>query len=234
MPYEHYGKWRARWLDESGHPCSKTFDDHRSAKAHEQKMKAAVAEIRAGLRRPTPTARTFAQLTEQWLATRALRKRSRTDDESILKRHLLPAFGAVALGEVDVARVDQFVAERGHLSPKTIANHLTLLIAMLNLARDLGWIDRTPRIRKRRVRVHGKDFAFLRTAGDVRRFLEAARAEGEVAFAMYATAVYTGARAGELAALRWDNVDFDQRLITIQKSFDGPCRAPVKLTPARP
>lgn len=37
--------------------------------------------------------------------------------------------------------------------PKTISNILTLLVAMLNCARDLGWLLTVPRIRKPRVRL---------------------------------------------------------------------------------
>jgi hypothetical protein len=44
-------------------------------------------------------------------------------------------------------------------------------------------------------------------------------------FALYATAVFTGMRAGELGGLRWDDVDFDKRLVTVQRSFDGPIKA---------
>lgn len=44
-------------------------------------------------------------------------------------------------------------------------------------------------------------------------------------FVFYATAIYTGCRAGELAALEWPDVDFDRRLITVQRSFDGPTKS---------
>jgi integrase len=44
-------------------------------------------------------------------------------------------------------------------------------------------------------------------------------------FALYATAVYTGLRAGELAALLWDVIDLERRLITVQRSFDGPTKS---------
>ena len=123
--------------------------------------------------------------------------------------------------DIGVEHSDRFVAERAGLSKKTVHNHLTLLIAMLNLARDLGWIERLPRIEEPRIRIHGKDFAFLRTAADIRRFLDAAMSADPVLFAMYATAVYTGARAGELAALQWDDIDLERRLITIERSFTG-------------
>jgi integrase len=32
-------------------------------------------------------------------------------------------------------------------------------------------------------------------------------------------------RAGELAALEWPDIDFERRLITVQRSFDGPTKS---------
>lgn len=52
------------------------------------------------------------------------------------------------------------------------------------------------------------------------RFLAAARtAEGDEVFFFYAFAICTGLRAGELAALRWDAIDLNRRLITVSRSF---------------
>jgi hypothetical protein len=83
MPYAQDGKWRARWLDATGKLRSKNFDDHRSAATHENQMKAEADEIRRGLRSPAPPRRTFDQLCDEWLATRAKRKRSAADDISV-------------------------------------------------------------------------------------------------------------------------------------------------------
>ena len=182
MPYAHYGKWRARWLDATGKQHSKNFDDHRSAVAHENRMKAEVDEVRRGLRSPTPPPRLFDKLCDEWLATRAKRKRSEEDDKSTIRRHLRPAFGQLTLERVGVAEVERFIGEREKLSKKTIHNHLTLLIAMLNFAHDLGWLARVPRIKKPRIRVHGADYQYLRTDADVRRFLLAAEAEGPMLY----------------------------------------------------
>ena len=41
---------------------------------------------------------------------------------------------------------------------------------------------------------------------------------------MYSTAVYSGMRAGELAGLRWADVDLDRRTINVRRSFDGPTK----------
>jgi len=42
---------------------------------------------------------------------------------------------------------------------------------------------------------------------------------------LYATAIYTGMRAGELAGLRREDIDLERRLITVQRSFDGPTKS---------
>ena len=34
-----------------------------------------------------------------------------------------------------------------------------------------------------------------------------------------------GIHEGELAALRWSDIDFERRLITVQRSFHGPTKA---------
>lgn len=44
-------------------------------------------------------------------------------------------------------------------------------------------------------------------------------------FMFYATAIYTGMRAGELAALEGSDILFDRRLIIVQRSFFGPTKS---------
>jgi integrase len=57
------------------------------------------------------------------------------------------------------------------------------------------------------------------------RFLAAARAQDEHVFVLYAVALFTGMRAGEIAALEWSDVDLERRIIAVQRSFDGPTKS---------
>ncbi|MBL6974313.1 MAG: tyrosine-type recombinase/integrase [Deltaproteobacteria bacterium] len=221
-PHKCRDKWRIRWFDHNGKRQSAVFDKYSDADLALRGKQAEIDRIRAGELAPPPPKKTFNDLADYWEKYRLPLKRSQKDDRSILRRHLRPMFGTTKLADITVAQADEFVRTRAKLSPKTIHNHLTLLIAMLNVAIDLGWLRRKPRIRK--PRLTWDDYRYLRTDEEVRKFLEAARAESPVAFAMYCTAVYTGMRAGELCGLQWDNVDVERRLITVQRSYDRPTK----------
>lgn len=79
---------------------------------------------------------------------------------------------------------------------------------------------KAPKISKPTIPLITKDYRYLRTVEEVERFLRAARDEGEIVFVLYATAVYTGMRARELAGPLWTNVDLEKRLITVERSYD--------------
>jgi len=218
------GNWRIRWLNHLDQRCSATLSTWNEAQQQLRKLEAEADAVRVGERRAPPPKRSFDDLIEYWLTRRAIHKRSRRDDQSIVRRHLRPSFGGLSLPAVNVERIDAFMATRTHLSPKTVNNHVTLLLSMLNCAVDLGWLDHAPRVRKPRVCLFSTDYRYLRTKEEVHRLLDAAAADGEDAHVLYATAVYTGLRQGELAGLRWSDVDLTQRLITVQRSFRGPTK----------
>lgn len=225
VPIKHYGKWRIRWLAVDGRRCSEVHATRKEADFALRRHEVEVEELRRGLRSAPVVDHTFDELIEYWLEFRASRKRSIKDDESIIRRHLRPSFGSFKLREIGTAQVDRFVSERTALNKKTVHNHLTLLRSMLNVAVDLGWLSVAPRFKKPSVRAFSRDFRYLRSQAEIRRFLDAARLEGEMTYALYATAVFSGMRAGELAGLHWADVDFGTRLITVQRSFNGPTKA---------
>jgi integrase len=229
-PTKHGDKWRIRWLDEQGRRQSAVYDHYKRAQAELRRRQVEVEEVRCGIRNTPPPEKTFGDLCDYWLDKRAPRKRSQKDDESIIRRHLRPAFGAMRIGNLGVEDVDGYVNEKideVELSEKTVSNHVTLLGTMLRTATTfkVPWLHTVPRFRKPKVALFGRDYQWLRTDDEIRRFLAAARDEDEHVLAFYALAIYTGLRAGEIAALQWPDVDLDQRLITVQRSFDGPTKS---------
>jgi hypothetical protein len=222
-PVKHRGRWRLRWTDEHGRRRSEVADDYREACFRLAEHQAQVEQVKRGLRSPAPPDKNFNDLADYWIANRVPQKRSPKDHTSIIRCHLRPFFGAMRLRDIGVAEVDHFQVERMHLDKKTVANHLTLFISMMNLAVDLGWLIKAPKVKKPKIRIFDKDFSYLRTDAEMAHFLLAA--EAELVHVLYATALYTGMREGELAGLQWDDVDFEKRLITVQHSFEGPTKA---------
>lgn len=223
-PEKFRDRWRVRWLDPDGTRKSKVFEKYFDAERFLRDQQVTVERVKAGIEARAPDPHTFDELCDYWLAHRAEVKRSKKDDTSIIEAHLRPAFGGLQLSMLGVKHVDTFLRGRRHLSPKTIHNHLTLLISMMNLAVDLGWLRAVPRIKK--PRLVAQEYNWLRTSDDIRRLLNAARVETAGVMEVYATAVYTGLRAGEVLGLRWDDIDFERRLITVKRSYD--------ITPNRP
>jgi integrase len=229
-PTKHGDKWRIRWVDERGKRQSAVFDDYRHAQTELSRRQVEVEEIRRGVRNAPPPEKTFGDLCDYWIENRAKRKRSQKDDESIIRKHLRPAFGGLQLRDFGVEDVDSYVnlkVDDEGLSDKTVSNHVTLLGTMLRAAASfrVPWILHVPRFKKPRVALFGTDYQWLRTDEEVRRFLDAARAEDEHVFVFYAVAIFTGMRAGEIAALEWSDVDLERRLVAVQRSFNGPTKS---------
>ncbi|NMB74971.1 MAG: site-specific integrase [Myxococcales bacterium] len=207
-------------MDENGKRRSETYATYAEAKVALARHETEVDEIKRGVRLPSPPTKTFAELADYWVQNRLPHKRSPKDDLSILRRHLLPAFGSLLVRDITLDKVDSFVASKGEAHRKSLHNFLTLLITLLRLAVDLGWLVNMPRIRKPKLARWSKEFAYLKADDEIRRLLLAAREESELHYALYATAIYTGLRAGELAGLLWTCVDLEKRRIVVERSFD--------------
>ncbi|MBX3219000.1 MAG: site-specific integrase [Labilithrix sp.] len=131
------------------------------------------------------------------------------------------------LREIGVEDVDAYVDEYDDRSPKTLANHITLLITMMNYAAEFRdpWILKVPKFKKPKVAALGRNYSYLRTNDEIDRFLRAAKEEGDAIHMLYLMAIATGMRAGELAGLEWPDVNLDGRLIMVQRSFTGPTKS---------
>ncbi len=224
-PVKRGSKWRIRWFDENGVRQSAMFTRWKDAADALQMRQVEAQQIMAGIRKHELPKKTFNQLADYWLEHRASQKRSFKDDQSVIRVHLRPAFGKLRLTEITVEKVDRFVAQKDGLSKKTVHNFLTMLISMLNLAVELGWLEKAPRIKKPRIHLFSEEFHYLQSEEEVRRLLAAAKEQSEDIFILYATAIYTGMRAGELAGLRWSNVNFERRMITVQRSYENPTKS---------
>jgi len=134
--------------------------------------------------------------------------------ESILRVHLLPAFGRLLLTEIHPRAIEAYKAAKkvAGLSPKSINNHLSVLRKSLVVASDWGLLDAVPPIQW--MKVPPQKFDFL-DFNEAERLLDAA----EPAWVpIILTALHTGLRIGELIGLRWEDVDLVARRLTVMQA----------------
>lgn len=222
------GSWRIQYADPAtGKRKSLTFppDQYEEAKATALRLKSRALEIKSGLvlrREKTPRFCDFVDST--FIPNKTENKRRPSDDRYIFRKHLVPFFGDYQLEDINTGLVETFKAKlkKAGLADQTQANVLGLLSSVLRYAQELDLLDRLPTIKK--PRFSQKDYSYLKTDADIRKFLNEAKKEQPGVYELFATAVYTGMRAGELFGLRWSNVDLKKRLITVQRSFDKPTK----------
>lgn len=144
---------------------------------------------------------------------------------ALLRTHVAPAaLGAVKIDRVTRAHVETFLVDlrAGGASARTQQAVHSVLLGLFRHAMDQGLITSLPtagvkrpggarqaKVKPERVRVW--------TAAEARRFLEVARDTHNGR--MFAAALGTGLRPGELFALRWRDVDLDRKTIAVRESL---------------
>jgi integrase len=163
----------------------------------------------------------FGEFAEKWLdESVALRLKATTisDYREIVKNHLDPFFGKYFLKNITIRTIQEYISlqTKQSISARTINKTVTALHTIFTYAVRLEYVAENPVRYAVRPRQTKQECAFL-DQDEIRRFLEAASPEY---YAFFATAVLTGARQGELIALRWRDVDLPRRLIHIEHSYN--------------
>lgn len=216
------GKWRLRVFTgrENGKPrfVSRNFEG--TPEEAETERRKLVADVQRGQKKKH--AGSVGELLDEWIEdiepTRSaytLREHRRSIEKTIK-----PSLGSVRLDRLTAKHLDDFyrVLLRRGLSPASVRRHHSILSAALRRAVKWDWLTSNPADRATppgltRSRVTAPD------VHDVQVLVAAAEAKDTVLAAAIALAAITGARRGELCALRWSDVDWNRRTLTIDRSL---------------
>ena len=153
------------------------------------------------------------------------RKPSTVQDYRImLTRHLAPHFGARAIERITSDHVAAYIAAKTAegLATKTISNHLTFAHGVFSFAVKRGLAPSNPVaiVDRPRATHVDPDIRFLNRR-ELEALLRAVSHDvlGPTDHALYLTAAMTGLRQGELAALRWRDVDFNARVVRVRRTL---------------
>lgn len=220
------GAWRIRWLDHEGKRRCESHPSYKAADAALRRHQSEVDQIRAGERRKPPEKHSFAELVEYYREHRMPSKSP--SHANMLKCDIVPGFEGQQL-PVGVADVDRFRSSLKDLGVGHQRNILFMLQSILALGHGLGWTVEEPKVLKPKSTAAQQDFDYLPSDDEIRRFLEAARGLGEDLHMLYSFAILTGLRKGEIAALRWKDVDLVGRSIRVVRNWTENDTKPGKL-----
>jgi integrase len=142
------------------------------------------------------------------------------DYRSTITAHLLPAFGSMAVEDIDARAVERWRAGLpSTLSPRTKNKLLIQLHGIFRRAQKVYGLPRNPMadVERHRQRSNGDIHVF--SVEEVHALVRAAESEQDAA--IFLTAAFTGLRRAELLALRWRDVDFDASAIRVRASYSG-------------
>ena len=166
---------------------------------------------------------TVGQLLDSWLEhIESLGRTPSTmrGSRSRVERAIRPALGTVPLSKLGPDALDRCYAAwtAQGLSGATVRSYHATLSAALHQAVRWGWIERNPADRATSPSAPGPAMT-PPTPAEVSLLFTAAEATDPVLATAIALAARTGARRGELAALRWSDVDLAAGYLTIARSI---------------
>jgi integrase len=229
--HEHRGAWYGKWwignrqvkrkIGAKRKPGSREGLTRRQAEARLRRL---IEEVQLA---PPDERVTLADAGERYIDHLGLigRKDSTIQDyRIILHRYLVPAFGQRALDQIAAYEVAglMHVKLRQGFADSTINHQLNLLQGIFQYGMKWGWARTNPVAsveRPRRPDVD-PDIRYL-TVEEMESLLRAVPGDelGAIDRVLYLTAAMTGARQGELCALRWQDVDWFAGVIRVRRSY---------------
>jgi integrase len=180
------------------------------------------ARVRAAAARET----TIAALAERWMAyfvRPKLKPRTASDYEKLLAKHILPALGHLAVGEIDHEHVERLHVDMSK-TPRRANYTVATVRALLNFAIKHGLRPaasnpaRGIKMYREKARERFLSETEISAAADA---IEQAEREGKIGpfgAAGLRLALFTGARSGEITAIQWEHIDWQRKLVRLPDS----------------
>lgn len=146
---------------------------------------------------------------ESDIRQKQLKSSSWRDYRSIMNHHILPYFGNMVITEITVADIEDFISTL-ECSAKRINNILIPLRSLFKMAKRRGLVQTNIMIEIENLKTEQPDI-FPLSREEVEAFLQNVHPHYHPFFTVAFT---TGMRFGEMAALKWENVDFEEGRFT--------------------
>jgi integrase len=217
------GRWEARiWVRGPGGSWTRRSYIASDKENVARSLRAALAQRDAGNLPAVSRRLTVGVFIADWLAgvEPTVRPRTFVSYTQLCRDHIVAQLGSLALtklGPEHVKRLHATMKAAGR-SPKTIANASGVLHSALEAAVGYRYIPHNPASLVRPPRRERKEMKVL-SAEQSRTLVESAEHANDPLSPLWALALATGARQGELLGLRWGDLEVAKQRLHIQRSL---------------
>ena len=177
---------------------------------------------------PVETEMTFEVAAAEWIKNHAEVHKAPSSiagDKRMLAKHILPVLGTLKLRKVSPRHIEELICllKGKDLSKNTVSRYMDVLRTILNYYHRRQAIASNPMSVIGRLELDEQVIRFW-TRQEVSQFLDYTKKkyQGTDRYGvhlLYKVVLYTGMRFGEAQALAWSAVDFENRLITVRRSY---------------
>ena len=153
---------------------------------------------------------------------------------SNMTKHLFPAFGNMRLDEITTDSVQQFLNNCAHLAQNTVHTMFVLFSEIMDSAFEDRYIQNNPAKSKRITIPSTKKKERQALSPEQLRLIIAQISEKLTDVTerrLMALLLFTGMRRGEVMGLRWEDIDFEKRLIAVNRAVSYTTNQPIISTP---
>lgn len=217
---KHGNKWQAR-VQRKGQPSiSKSFHNYADALKW---VRSVETQIDLGTYAPKPTLPTLSEVVKQYLSECTPSKKGAKQEVNRGRQIARQPIGALKLDKITGPVIAKYRDERlTVVSNNTVRLELALLSVVFEQCRKEWGYDVGNPVKQIRVPKPGRPRQRRLEAGEEDALLAACRASGaRYLHAFVVLAIETGMRFGELARLRWENIDLVKRTAYLPVTKNG-------------
>lgn len=150
-------------------------------------------------------------------------KKSWKDDEYRINAHIRPFFGNCRVCDITPLTIEKYRTWRlkSGVTKTTVNKECALLRKIINLMIDWGFANENPMSKIRPFSEKGTERERILSQEEEDRLLSECPSYLKP---IIMTALHSGMRRGEIFNLKWDLIDFDRRIIKVEKTKNGKTR----------
>jgi len=225
------GRWVIDFYDQQGVRRWRTIPDGATKAQAKEELRAIEEQVKKGIYLPAVKVPLFSEVAQEWIEHKQLKLRETTWE--VYEGHVQNHFGDldyIKITRITIATAEKFTTDRQvqGMNIGTLRKILVTLGQILSYAVRHKYIDYNPLREAERPRSQAKvqededadqgEMKIL-TPAQINAFLDQVH-DHKYRF-LFKLAVFSGARQGELLALRWGEVDWRHTQIHIQRTFNN-------------